>query len=89
MVAKTHRVLLDPICGTRLLSEEIWATYTYIGQEYSFCCKECYDLFRRSPEYFIALLAHNDRGNCGIRPPSRKGPTSHPAAEWKGRFADG
>ena len=71
MAAKTQHVLLDPICGMRLSSEQIWATNTYIGQEYYFCSQECYALFLRSPEYYISLLAHNNRGHLGIRSPSK------------------
>jgi YHS domain-containing protein len=72
MVAQTEHVLLDPICGRRLSSEQIWATYTYIGREYHFCSKECYELFLRSPAYYITLLAHDDRGHCGIRSRSKR-----------------
>ena len=70
MFFRTKRAHLDPICGMRLSSEQNGLTYTYIGQEYHFCSQACYDLFRRSPEYYIALLAHDDRGHCGIRFPS-------------------
>ena len=66
-----QRALLDPICGMRLLSQNGLA-YTYIGQEYNFCSQGCYDMFLRSPEYYITLLAHNHRGHCGIRSPSKK-----------------
>ncbi len=71
MVEKPQRVLVDPICGMRLSSDKIWATYTYIGQEYHFCSEECYALFLRSPAYYITLLAHDDRGHCGILPHSK------------------
>lgn len=60
------------LCGLCLEPEEIGATYTYIGQEYNFCSQECYDLFLRSPEYYIGLLAHDDRGHCGIRSPCKR-----------------
>ena len=71
MFFRTKRARVDPICGMRLLSEQDGLTYTYIGQEYHFCSKACYELFLRSPEYYITLLAHDDRGHCGVRFPSR------------------
>ena len=72
MVVQAQRDVLDPICGMRLMSEQNWASYIYIGQEYKFCSQGCYDLFLRSPAYYITLLAHDDRGHCGILSPAKK-----------------
>ena len=72
MFFRRKQVRIDPICGKRLSSEQNELTYTYIGQEYHFCSQECHDLFLRSPEYYITLLAHDERGHCGIRFPAKR-----------------
>jgi YHS domain-containing protein len=59
----------DPICGMWLSTDEIAITFTYLGQTYAFCCVECRDLFARSPEIYVASLAHEPRRSAGHRCP--------------------
>jgi YHS domain-containing protein len=56
----------DPMCGMHLDTDEIAATYVYIGRIYTFCSIECHDLFVRSPEQYMLLLAHDPQGHCGF-----------------------
>ena len=69
MADQATLLALDPICGTDLAAGQIAATYTYIGQTYSFCCKECRDLFAHAPEVYVADLAHEVRQCVGLRCP--------------------
>jgi YHS domain-containing protein len=53
----------DPICGMPLKEEQIVATFVYLGEEYAFCCVECYDMFVRTPERVVVHLAHAPEGH--------------------------
>jgi YHS domain-containing protein len=59
----------DPMCGTHLEADEVAATYTYIGRDYSFCSLECHEMFVRAPDKYLAILAHEPDGHCGYRRP--------------------
>ena len=66
-------VRLDPVCGMRLNPAQTVMTYTYIGQTYAFCSRECFDLFVRAPEHSIAFLAHEPKGHHGHLCPGQRG----------------
>ncbi len=63
---------LDPVCGMQLSPEQTIMTYTYIGQTYAFCSRECHERFARSPEHFVALVAHEPKGHCGYLCPGQR-----------------
>jgi YHS domain-containing protein len=67
--------VFDPMCGMWLEPDQVAVTWTYIGQIYSFCCQECRDLFARTPEIHLALLAHEPRNCLGHRCPFQRGYT--------------
>lgn len=46
--------LKDLACGMELTADEVKATYTYKGKEYSFCSEVCKDKFVNDPEKFLA-----------------------------------
>jgi YHS domain-containing protein len=58
MTALSTVPLPDPIGGIWLQSEDIAATFTYLGQTYAFCCIECRHLFSGWPELYVEQLAH-------------------------------
>jgi YHS domain-containing protein len=58
-------LVFDLMCGMWLSTDEIAATFTYLGKTYSFCCLECRGLFARSPEVYVANLAHEPRRSAG------------------------
>jgi len=64
---------LDPVCGMRLNTEQTVISYTYIGWTYAFCSRECFDLFIRAPEHFVAFLAHEPKGHLGHLCPGQRG----------------
>ncbi len=69
--------VLDPICGADLQVDRVTATFTYLGRTYSFCCKECRDLFARAPERYVAYLAHELRQSVGLRCPLVRSAEDH------------
>lgn len=62
----------DPVCGMWLERPRVAATYTYLGQTYSFCCTECCDLFARDPCSCLTLLAHEPGQSMGHRCPFQR-----------------
>ena len=69
---RSQKKLIDPICGMRLDSDQVAATYIYLGQEYSFCSIECHDMFDRTPEHYVTHLAHEINGHWGHRCPNQR-----------------
>jgi YHS domain-containing protein len=65
-------LIFDPICGMWLRTDEIAITFAYLGQIYGFCCAECRDLFVRSPEVYVAHLAHEPHQSAGHRCPFQR-----------------
>lgn len=64
--------LLDPICGMKLLPDQVAATQTFYGRVYAFCCIECRDIFARAPERHIVSLAHDPERHAGHQCPTRR-----------------
>jgi YHS domain-containing protein len=58
-----------PLCGMALLSHQVAASFTYIGQTYVFCSDRCYQNFRRKPEMHLTDLAHETRPHLGYACP--------------------
>ena len=46
-------VLHDPVCGMDITPAQAFATLTYHGTEYGFCCPVCKGAFERSPERYL------------------------------------
>jgi YHS domain-containing protein len=66
-VSTTESTAFDAICGMWLETNQVAATYTYLGQSYAFCCEECRDVFARAPDMYIILLAHEPTSSAGHR----------------------
>jgi YHS domain-containing protein len=62
----------DPVCGMWLEPREVVATYVYLGQTYGFCCAECCELFRHTPDACLVLLAHEPGQSIGHRCPRQR-----------------
>lgn len=45
--------LHDPVCGMDITAGRAYATLTYSGHEYGFCCPVCKGAFERSPERYL------------------------------------
>lgn len=63
---------LDPICGMNLQPHQVAADYTYLGVVYAFCSTECRDMFARTPEIFVVVLAHEPNMYYGHRCPHQR-----------------
>ena len=63
---------LDPICGMNLQAHQVAADYTYLGVAYAFCSTECRDIFARTPEMFVVMLAHEPDMYYGHRCPNQR-----------------
>ena len=72
MSGSTNTLTFDPICGMWLEPGQAAATHTYLGQAYAFCCTECRDLFARTPEVYVAWLAHEPEQGAGHCCPSQR-----------------
>lgn len=46
-----------PLCGKET-GQTPTPTFTYLGIVHEFCCPACRECFARTPEKYIALLAH-------------------------------
>jgi len=46
-----------PLCGEET-GQTPAPTFTYLGIVYTFCCPACRGRFVRTPEKYVALLAH-------------------------------
>jgi YHS domain-containing protein len=57
----------DAICGMWLKTNQVAATYTYLGQSYAFCYEECRDVFARTPDVYVVFLAHEPTSSAGYR----------------------
>ena len=57
----------DPVCGMRLETGQVAATYTYLGRTYAFCCVECCKFFARDVMTYVILLAHEPGESMGHR----------------------
>ena len=72
----------DPVCGMWLEPDEVAATCSYLGHTYSFCCRECCELFARDPGTVIVLLAHEPEQSIGHRcPMQRREDAAHKQSE--------
>ncbi len=47
--------LHDPVCGMDIAPEKAYATLTYGGTDYGFCCPVCKGAFERSPERYLTV----------------------------------
>jgi YHS domain-containing protein len=72
MAGRTGLTAFDVICGMWLETSQIAVTYTYLGQTYAFCCKECCDIFARVPEAHVVRLAHEPGTSAGHRCPYQR-----------------
>lgn len=57
----------DPICGMVLEPGSSTITWSYANWTYLFCCQECLEIFKRSPNDCVLHLAHNQSGSIGHR----------------------
>jgi YHS domain-containing protein len=53
--------MVDPICGMQVESAIAPCIGTFVGETYAFCSEECYVLFMRAPERYIALSGAQPR----------------------------
>lgn len=51
---RAQGVLYDPVCGMDILNGQAYATLTYDGREYGFCCPVCKGAFERTPERYLS-----------------------------------
>jgi YHS domain-containing protein len=47
-------MVVDPVCGMRIDSEEAAATIDHEGKTYSFCSQACHDAFQADPGAYAA-----------------------------------
>jgi Cu+-exporting ATPase len=47
-------MVVDPVCGMHIDSEEAAATEEYEGKTYYFCSKTCHDAFVANPSEYAA-----------------------------------
>jgi voltage-gated potassium channel len=68
MVGKARHVTVDPVCGQEISGLDSKFDFTYKGERYHFCSKECMDAFKLNPDRFKELRnVLND--TCGMGPP--------------------
>jgi P-type Cu+ transporter len=46
-------MVVDPVCGMHIDSEEAAGTLEYEGKTYFFCSRACYDAFAANPTEYI------------------------------------
>jgi P-type Cu+ transporter len=46
-------MVVDPVCGMHIDSEEAAGTLEYEGRTYFFCSRACYDAFAANPTEYI------------------------------------
>jgi len=67
MVGKARHVTVDPVCGQEISGLDSRFDFTYKGESYHFCSKECMEAFKLNPERFKELgNILND--TCGMGP---------------------
>lgn len=67
MVGKARHVTVDPVCGQEISGLDSKFDYTYNGEKYHFCSKECMEAFKLNPDRFKELRnVLND--TCGMGP---------------------
>jgi Cu+-exporting ATPase len=47
-------MVVDPVCGMRIESEEAVGTIDYDGKTYYFCSQTCHDAFGADPSAYTA-----------------------------------
>jgi Cu+-exporting ATPase len=47
-------MVVDPVCGMRIESEEAVGTMDYQGKSYYFCSQTCHDAFVTDPSAYAA-----------------------------------
>ena len=68
MVGKARHVTVDPVCGQEISGLDSKFDFTYKGERYHFCSKECMEAFKLNPDRFKELRnVLND--TCGMGPP--------------------
>jgi P-type Cu+ transporter len=46
-------MVMDPVCGMRIESEEAASTTMFGGTTYYFCSQSCYDAFTADPQTYV------------------------------------
>jgi Cu+-exporting ATPase len=47
-------MVVDPVCGMRIESEEAAGTFDYEGKTYFFCSQTCHDAFVADPNTYVS-----------------------------------
>ena len=47
-------MVVDPVCGMRIESEEAAGSIDYEGKTYFFCSQTCHDAFRADPSTYAS-----------------------------------
>jgi voltage-gated potassium channel len=67
MVGKVRHVTVDPVCGQEISALSSKFDFTYQGEVYRFCSRECMEAFKLNPDRFKELRnILND--TCGVGP---------------------